>query len=68
MGRRFCHADADTDADSNGIRAETNMSPLPLVGDIINSYTKNFCKELKNEFEIAVLNESSVFEPLKFYS
>ena len=27
-----------------------------------------FSKELKNEFETAVVSESSVFEPLKFYS
>ena len=27
----------------------------------------NFYKGLKNEFEIAVANEPSVFEPLKFY-
>ena len=26
-----------------------------------------FCKGLKNEFEIAVVHEPSVFEPLKFY-
>ena len=26
-----------------------------------------FSKGLKNEFEIAVVNELSVFEPLKFY-
>ena len=26
-----------------------------------------FSKGLKNEFEIAVVNESSVFKPLKFY-
>ena len=26
-----------------------------------------FSKGLKNEFETAVMNESSVFEPLKFY-
>ena len=26
-----------------------------------------FPKGLKNEFETAVINESSVFEPLKFY-
>ena len=26
-----------------------------------------FSKGLKNEFETAVINESSVFEPLKFY-
>ena len=27
----------------------------------------SFFKGLKNEFEIAVVNEPSVFEPLKFY-
>ena len=27
-----------------------------------------FSKGLKNEFETAVVNEPSVFEPLKFYS
>ena len=27
-----------------------------------------FCLGLKNEFEIAMVNEPSVFEPLKFYS
>ena len=27
----------------------------------------SFSKGLKNEFEIAVVNEPSVFEPLKFY-
>ena len=26
-----------------------------------------FAKGLKNEFEIALVNEPSVFEPLKFY-
>ena len=26
-----------------------------------------FCKGLKNEFETAMVNEPSVFEPLKFY-
>ena len=31
-GTRICHADADTDADTIGIRMETNMSPSPLVG------------------------------------
>ena len=34
MGTRICHADVDTDADSNEIRTETNMSPSLLVGDI----------------------------------
>ena len=28
----------------------------------------DFSKGLKEEFETAVVNESSVFEPLKFYS
>ena len=27
----------------------------------------NFCQGLNNEFEIAQVNEPSVFEPLKFY-
>ena len=34
--------------------------------DNICSY-KIFSKGLKNEFEIAVVNEPSVFKPLKFY-
>ena len=33
----------------------------------ISTYGKSF-QGLKNEFEIAVVNEPSVFEPLKFYS
>ena len=32
VGTRICHADADTEADANEIRTETNMSPSPLVG------------------------------------
>ena len=28
VSTRNCHADADTDADANGIRTGTNMSPL----------------------------------------
>ena len=34
VGTRICHADAntDTDAGTNGICIETNMSPLPFVG------------------------------------
>ena len=28
---------------------------------------ENFAKGLKNEFNSAVVNESTVFEPLKFY-
>ena len=32
---RICHADADTDADTNGIRTEANISPLHLWPDIM---------------------------------
>ena len=34
VGTRICdiNADADTDADTNEIGTETNMSPSPLVG------------------------------------
>ena len=32
-----------------------------------NSAAMGFCFELKNEFKTAVVNEPSVFEPLKFY-
>ena len=32
-----------------------------------SSAAMNFSKGLKNEFELAVVNEPSVFEPLKFY-
>ena len=32
VGTRFCHA--DTDADSNGICTETNMSPLTFGGGV----------------------------------
>ena len=31
------------------------------------SAAKDFCKRLKKEYEIAVVNEPSVFQPLKFY-
>ena len=34
---------------------------------ILNLQLLNFSKRLKNEFETAVVNEPSVFEPLKFY-
>ena len=37
------------------------LSPNTQPGDF-------FSKGLKNEFETAVINELSVFEPLKFYS
>ena len=31
-----------------------------------NLQPKDYCRGLKNEFETAVINELSVFEPLKF--
>ena len=34
---------------------------------ILNLQPGDFSKVLKNEFKIAWVNESSVFEPLKFY-
>ena len=49
--------------------------PLPMSKRMTQNYPKynnvcscgKLCKRLKNEFEIAVLNEPSVFEPLKVY-
>ena len=35
--------------------------------NILNLQPGDFSKGLKNEFETAVVNEPSVFEPLKFY-
>ena len=43
----------------------TNTKNRPKLSQIC-SY-EEFSKGLKNEFETAVVNESSVFEPLKFY-
>ena len=40
---------------------------LPQLYYYISSYGKKTFYGLKNEFEIAVVNELSVFEPLKFY-
>ena len=37
----------------------------PLI--VLNVLLDDFPKGLKNEFETAVVNEPSVFEPLKFY-
>ena len=42
-----------------------NKKKHPELAEIC-SYM-NFRKGLKNEFETAVVNEPSVFEPLKFY-
>ena len=47
------------------IKANQNMSSPPLI--IPNLQRWDFYKRLKNEFETAVVNETSVFEPLKFY-
>ena len=43
----------------------TNKKKHPELAQIC-SYG-NFSKGLKNEFETAMVNEPSVFEPLKFY-
>ena len=39
MGTNICHADADTDADNNGIRTETNMSPPPSPATRLNDFS-----------------------------
>ena len=48
-----------------------NIPFLNMKKKITLSYTKSaakgFSKGLKNEFEIAEVNEPSVFEPLKIY-
>ena len=36
VGTRICHANADIDADTKGIRTEINMSPLTFGGGDIN--------------------------------
>ena len=48
MGTRICHADTDTDADSNGIRIETSMSPLTFGGGH-NKKTRIEIKSRKTE-------------------
>ena len=48
---------------------------LKINGKIMRNYSNTimsaamgfFCSGLKNEFELAVVNKPSVFEPLKFY-
>ena len=45
----------------NIIKKKENEPKFP------NSAARDFSKGLKNEFETAVVNEPSVFEPLKFY-
>ena len=56
------------------ILMSTHNIPYQYKKKIIRNYLKYnvcsygiFCKGLKNEFEIAVVNELSVFQSLKFY-
>ena len=46
---------------------EYNKKKHPKLSRICSYMYGIFSKGLKNEFEAAVLNEPSVFEPLKFY-
>ena len=57
-------------------RGDANENTQYTIFNINTKITLNYpefaaigflSKELKNEFETAVVNESSVFEPLKFY-
>ena len=52
--------------DSNEYTQYTNFN---IQKKITLNYPKSgiFSKELKNEFETAVVNEPSLFKPLKFY-
>ena len=40
---------------------------IPRTKTTLNLQVWDFSKGLKNEFETALVNEPSVFEPLKFY-
>ena len=42
MQTRKCHADADANADTIGIRTKNDMPPSPSVGDIMNSVVSNY--------------------------
>ena len=44
-----------------------NMNKKDTINYPKSTATGFFSKGLKNEFETAVVNEPSVFEPLKFY-
>ena len=57
-------------------RGDSNENPQHTIFNMNKKNTLNypksaamgfFSKGLKNEFETAVVNEPSVFEPLKFY-
>ena len=58
--------------DSNEYKQHTSINIIKKITlnyskyNNVSSY-KNLSWELKNEFEIAVVNELSVFEPLKAY-
>ena len=54
---------------SNEYTQHTIFNIKKLITQIIlNLQLRDFSKGFKNEFEIAVVKEPSVFEPLKFYS
>ena len=59
--------DGRTDRDRQGdyYRAPPSSSGGALIMSAAMGFF--FCKGLKNEFEIPVVTEPSVFEPLKFY-
>ena len=44
-----------------------NMNKKKILNYLKSAAMGFFSKGLKNEFETAVVNEPSVFEPLKFY-
>ena len=46
---------------------QKRQSPEIIPNTIISAAMGYFCYGLKNEFEIAAVNEPSVFEPPKFY-
>ena len=54
--------------DSNGYTQYTISNIKKITLNYPKSAAMGFCsKGLKNKFETAVVNEPSVFEPLKFY-
>ena len=55
---RICHADADMDADSNGIHTETNMSPLTFGGVGLGGGGHKYVLQKTNEFMIAHFQSS----------
>ena len=60
MQTRKCHAAADTNANANRIRTKKNMSPSPLVGDIILSFANNSIMFSVLYFRINSLGVSSL--------